>query len=243
MKAWDRFGAAVAFLTRFTLPGSRPLVNLRAGVVYYPLVGAGLGSIMALVAILMTPWWPAGVGAAVLVVLEMGLTGGLHLDGLADSADGLWAGHTRERALEIMKDSRIGGHGATALAGLLLLKYTLYLHLWGQNPWMLLAVLAMSRWCLVLALNRYPYARPAGLGSQWLATGSATLVGASIWALAAILMAAGWIGLMAALVTVVMAISYCRWVCHRLGGMTGDTYGALAEISIVGYMLVYLALT
>ncbi|KHL96103.1 cobalamin synthase, partial [Paenibacillus sp. IHB B 3415] len=165
MSARGDAAAAFQFLSRFPVkysPDFSPEL-LRRSVVYYPLVGAAIGLSAALgaaAAAWLLPAWPAAV---ITLILWVGLTGGLHLDGWMDSADALLSYRSRERMLEIMKDSRVGAMGVLACVLLLLLKASLLAALIEGGSYSMLPLLLLppvwSRWYMVRAMARYPLAR------------------------------------------------------------------------------------
>ncbi|WP_151732943.1 adenosylcobinamide-GDP ribazoletransferase [Paenibacillus tengchongensis] len=252
MSARRDAAAAFQFLSRFPVKGggdfSREL--LQRSVSYYPLVGAAIGASAALCAAAggwLLPDWPAAV---ITLIVWVYLTGGLHLDGWMDSADALFSYRTRERMLEIMKDSRVGAMGVLACVLLLLLKASLLSAIIGGGRLAELPLLLLppvwSRWFMVRAMARYPHAR----GNEGLAAGFAglpprqerrTLVCAALLSLAAAAapLAFGanngrWPLLLAAACLAPLAAWACgtaaaRRVSARLGGLTGDIYGALNE--------------
>jgi adenosylcobinamide-GDP ribazoletransferase len=212
--ASDRVGLASAlrFLTVLPLPGRAEVTEQALGraTAWFPLVGALIGAILA------------GAGA---------LTRGLHLDGLADSADGLLGGQTRERRLAIMKDSRIGAFGLLAVVGLLALKLAFLAELEHAALWRLLVpACALARWAMLLAVFAFPTAVSDGLAGRfkrhcrWPQFGIGTLLAAAVgffflgvWGLSLL----GLLGL--------AALLWSLAVRRALGGHTGDTYGALGE--------------
>ncbi|HET6150428.1 MAG TPA: adenosylcobinamide-GDP ribazoletransferase [Polyangia bacterium] len=234
MRRWPRsIGAAFAFLTRIPIPGAGGAGELGRSVVWFPLVGAALGAILLGAARALDGQLSAGVLAVALVALLALLSGGLHLDGLADTFDA-WGGGRGDRArmLEIMRDSRIGAHGAAALALLLAGKIFAVLALLSRGTlWPLLAAPAVARWAVVPLVVLFRYARPNGLGSPFqqrrraIDVLGATLLAAPLgfWFGVAALRA-GALALAAALL---LAIAIGR----RLGGLTGDVYGAAIEMA------------
>src|SRR6266566_3775505 len=164
--------AAVRFLSVLPMPGRmQPLEkdetapHLEVGSTYFPLVGLLLACLLWVLVLLLTPLVPQLVLAALLVVALVILTGGLHLDGLMDSCDGLFGGRTRERKLEIMRDSRVGSFGVLGGACVLLLKFALFASLERHALLVaLLVVLPSARWAMLLALSIFPPARSRGLG-------------------------------------------------------------------------------
>src|SRR5260370_31477085 len=167
--------AAIRFLSVLPMPGSALLFDkdestssLVIGCEYFPLVGLLLALLLWLLVLLFGHLIPQLALAALLVVALVILTGGLHLDGLMDTCDGLFGGRTRERKLEIMRDSRVGSFGVLGAACVLLLKFALLASIPVQwLPLALLLILPSARWSMALALRVFPPARPTGLGSAY----------------------------------------------------------------------------
>src|SRR5215831_4199467 len=155
------FAAAAQFLSLLPVPGSAQLYNKHEGIPhiivgceYFPVVGVLLACLLWLISLLLTPLIPQLVLAALLVAALVILTGGLHLDGLMDTCDGLFGGSTRERKLEIMHDSRVGSFGVLAAICVLLLKFALFASLNARVlPLALLIALPSARWTMVVALG------------------------------------------------------------------------------------------
>jgi len=239
--------AAVRFLSVLPLPGRTQLFGkdeaaplLVVGGAYFPLVGLLLACLLWFLVLLLTPLVPQLALAALLVVVLVMLTGGLHLDGLMDSCDGLFGGSTRERKLEIMRDSRVGSFGVLGGACILLLKFALLASVRGHAlPLALLVALPSARWAMVLALRVFPSARPMGLGAafhQAITTEGVVLAG--IVALAIVLVAGQLIGLIVWVTVTVTALVLGFWITRSLGGLTGDSYGAIEEVVEVVALLV-----
>src|SRR2546428_13878913 len=173
LNQYAEFVAAVRFLTVLPVPGSTQLFDkdevtprFIIGCEYFPLVGLLLALLLWLLVLILAPLVPQLVLAAFLVAALVILTGGLHLDGLMDSCDGLFGGSTRERKLEIMRDSRVGSFGVLGAICIVLLKFALFANLSvGVLPLALLIALPAARWTMVLALRVFPSARPSGLGA------------------------------------------------------------------------------
>jgi adenosylcobinamide-GDP ribazoletransferase len=181
------------------------------------------------------------VAAGLALVVEVVLTGALHLDGLADTADSLGA-RTRERALEVMRDPRIGAFGAAAVALALLVKATVVAGLLvrGGTLVSLVAAGALGRAAVLPLAAALPYARPEGGLSERIGPVSALVGGAIASGVAVGLAGAIGAGMLAAAAgtTVLLGIGYRR----RFGGVTGDTLGAAAELSGLAALIVSLAL-
>jgi adenosylcobinamide-GDP ribazoletransferase len=209
----------------------------------YPLVGLLIGLLLAGLQQLVGHADPL-LQAALLTATWALITGGLHLDGLADSADAWVGGHgDRERTLAIMKDPRSGPAAVSTLALVLLLKFVALAALVKAGAWLaLLLAPVLGRSALVALLLSTPYVRPGGMGSAM----SAHLPRAAA-VLALLLVAVGALvaGKMGELALAVTAVAWLglRWMMvRRLGGMTGDTLGAAVELTEVA-VLVALALS
>lgn len=233
------FIVSLQFLTRFSI--YRGAYDERAygrAPLFYPLVGLIMGVLWLLLYLAAVRLFPPPVTAALLTAGMVVFSGGLHLDGFMDTMDGVFSGRPREKMLEIMRDSRVGAFGAIALAVLLLVKYAVLLSLPARlMPHILPVVPALSRWGMVYAVARFPYARPQGLGRlQVQYTGAKELVLATLQAAAAAALA-GPAGLILFLLALGAAHGLCRALAAQLGGLTGDTYGAVNEILEVVLLL------
>lgn len=237
MDAIKRFAAAWRFLT--VLPFFWPAGDdegecLRRSMPMFSVVGLILGATAAVFAFLAGHVFPTPALAALCVVLLALFSMGLHLDGLADCADALMSpGRSREKALAIMKDSRVGAHGALALALLLLLKYACLASL---PHWELcLAVLAApvaGRVAMLPVMVQLPYAREQGLGKVFAAANTAALfLGGGALLFVVFLAAMGWVGVWVGVVLwLAITQGWVLYLRHRLGGATGDCYGAACEL-------------
>lgn len=232
--------AALRFLTRLAPGDWGAPGDFRLSLVYFPVIGLLLGLILAAVRGILAHYVPAAVQAALLLALEVYLTGGLHLDGFMDSIDGFFSGREREGTLAIMKDSHVGAHAVTAVVILLLLKFSLFLSLPPQTGWnlspLLIIMPVLSRWAMVIVLVLFPYIRREGLGNLFGAgsgSGRCCLFAATAITLAASYLLLGPEGLLLVALAGILAWSWGACVRRRIGGLTGDTYGALAEITEV----------
>lgn len=255
---------ALQFLTRVPVPrwvGFDP-AWLQACLRHFPLVGAGVGVFAAVVLGLALAVWPPGVAAALSVLATVWLTGAFHEDGLADTCDGLGGAVSRERALAIMKDSRVGSYGAVGLVLALVLKVATVAALAalaanaGNGTALVGAMAAVvwghaaSRAAPVLLVWRLPYAGdPEHAKAKPLATqiGGTGVAVALLWL---VVLAAGllWLWpagagpLAAATAAALLATVWCgRWLRRRLGGFTGDTLGATQQIVELALLLAWLA--
>jgi adenosylcobinamide-GDP ribazoletransferase len=238
--------AAVAFLTRLPLgrtAGGDPAALLRAAP-FFPLVGAAIGLAVGAAAIGLAEVLPALLAGLLAVALELVLTGALHLDGLADSADGL-GGADRERSLAIMRDHALGAYGAAAVALDLLVKgAALGILAEADALAAVIAAVALSRAAPLPLARLLPYAR-AGAGTGRLLsvharTGPVCAGIALAVALALALYRLDALALFAAAAAVTAATGLLAR--HRLGGVTGDVMGAAIELSATAALLVAVAL-
>ena len=237
----------MAFLTRVPVGRRLELDGddvARAGPAF-PLVGASIGAAVGATAAALAGPLPALLAAALALAVGAVLTGALHLDALADTADGLGA-HTHERALEIMRDHSIGAYGTVALVLDLLVKAAALAALAQRERVFAFAVVAacLARGAPVLLATALPYARPGGGAGASLTRASpwrAALAGALAFAVA--IAVAGRDGAVlaavAAVVTGAAALGCRRW----LSGVTGDTLGATAEVVELAALVAAVALT
>ena len=226
---------ALTFLTRIPVGRTVALdgVDVARGAALFPAVGAGVGALGGATAVVLHPQVPAFAAAGIAIAVTAVVTGAMHLDALADTADALGA-HTREAALAIMRDSRLGAFGVTALILDLLVKAAALAALLDRSGALpaFVAAGALSRAASPPLAATLPYPRAEG-GPGSVLTGrvgiAAPAVGAAV-AVAVAALATGTTGLlMAAAVTVstlALALAYRAW----LGGATGDCLGAATEI-------------
>ncbi len=230
---------ALQFLT--IIPVKIKDINSRmasSSIFYFPLVGLLLGLILAASNNILTYFCP-GFGQftinTILVVLLTVLTGGLHLDGLADATDAVLSRKNQDEMLRIMRDSHIGAMGVLSLICVILLKISFLCAISIQlKPGALLSMCVISRWALVLAMALFPYARQEGKakvfmeGVNFKILASATLVALTaailIWRLKGVLIF-GFVGMCVYIIA--------RYFRLKIGGITGDTLGAISEITEV----------
>jgi adenosylcobinamide-GDP ribazoletransferase len=233
--------------------------DLARSMAWFPLVGLFIGLMLVLILFIsslfnLTPEITAGLLILVLIIF----TGGLHLDGLSDTADGFYAGKNREEILRIMNDSHTGAIGVIAIVIVLLLKYAILVSLLrsvtlseakglatnvteilrcAQNDKciVLLVVPAVSRWGMVVAAALLPPAKSEGLGKSFL-----FYLKPVQWIIATFITSAVAIGFMhlcgfiICLVCLALVIISVLYIKQRIGGLTGDTLGAINEVLEVG---------
>jgi adenosylcobinamide-GDP ribazoletransferase len=205
---------------------------------YFPLAGALLGGVLALLNWGLMQLWPPTVSAALVLAAWVAATGALHLDGFLDTCDGIFGGHTPESRLEIMRDERVGAYALAGGVLLLLLKYAALSTTPNRTLALLLAP-TLARWAITAAIVLYPYARAKGLGRAMADhAGRTQLATATGIALATAWLASAWFGRawwgFAAGVLVALATWLtARYTLRRLPGLTGDIYGAICELAEV----------
>jgi adenosylcobinamide-GDP ribazoletransferase len=213
--------------------------DLGRSVLFFPLVGLAIGACLMGFAILLGPILsPAPLAALLLAVLAL-VTGGLHLDGLADLCDGLAAGGDRQRILAVMKDPHIGAFGVMGLGIVLILKYALFGEMIRRGwPTSFLLMGLLSRWAIVLATFFGRYAREAGTAQPFIGRiHRSQCIGATGIALAGTFLISKGIGLIAALLVFLSVLLFNRFLESRIGGWTGDALGALSEMVEVGVLI------
>jgi adenosylcobinamide-GDP ribazoletransferase len=217
--------------------------DLACSVRAFPAVGLLLGGV------LVSLYWPLGrllpaaLTAVLLVAVHALVSGGLHLDGLADTFDALGSRGNAARKLVVMRDSRIGAHGAVALTLLLVGKVLLVMHLVDQQAASraLFLMPLLPRFGVVVLIVLFPYARRSGLGSPFAGAGLAELAAAA--GVSAILFlpfsnVGAWAGASAALA---VQLAFARLLSRKLGGLTGDVYGASVELGELSFIAAYAA--
>lgn len=241
-----RFVIALEFLTRLRVRAT-PLGDVRAvaeSQAWFPVVGLVVGVLLLAVDRLAGRALPDASVDVILVVTLIAITGALHLDGLADAADGLLGGAEREQRLAIMRDVRIGTYGVVAVVSVLALKWAGLLALPAEvRVESLLLVPALARFAIVVAAAGFPYARPAGVGASFHDTAwPQQAIAAGAVALGASLVLLGPGGFLPLAFAIVVAFGL-GWYAQRLvDGMTGDLYGATVEIAEAALFLFIAAL-
>ncbi len=228
--------AALRFLTILPIPGGlgHEESDLSRSVVFFPVVGLAIGATAWLAGHLFLLLFSPLVAAVLLTLVLLAASGGLHMDGLADTADGFFSSRPRERILEIMRDSRVGAMGVIAMVLVILLKSAALASCDRQG--FLAAALLMplaGRVAIVLSMAILPYARPRG-GLATLFYGRPVgLVG--IWSLllltGASWYAAGLAGVAAGISVLFLVLLFAFFCRARINGATGDTLGAVCELA------------
>lgn len=232
---------AIAFFTRIPVPWLKPSDTAwKKSVNWYPAVGIVIGLALCGVHQAALTLFSPLLAAVLTLAAWVYITGGLHLDGWMDLADGLGSSRPREQVLAIMKDSRVGAMGALAAILLLLLKTAALAEL-ARFHWALLLLAPFAaRTHVLLSIRLWPYlSAEKGIGKGI----SEGLSPVFIWAGYVLLLAEGWLlggwaGVAAVFVSMLFALWFSRAVASKLGGLTGDCYGAVIESSEAVVLLV-----
>lgn len=211
---------------------------------YFPLIGAVIGILLAGSWILFSAWIPTHLAVALLIIGNILLTGALHCDGFMDTMDGVLSGRSPERMLEIMKDSRVGANGVMAFVCLILLKWSILLDFPRELlPATLFSAPVIGRVAMVVTITSLPYARPQGIGKAFSEfSGGYTRVFATATGFGLISLL-GWQVIIAAMASFLVGMLFARFASNRVGGVTGDIYGAVTEITECCYLAIALVLS
>ena len=237
-------GAALGLLTRLPVhvDTARATARGAAAAWAYPVVGMLIGLKQAVtLALLIWLGVPVAISAALVLALAVVLTGALHEDGLADTADGLWGGWDKARRLAIMKDSHIGSYGVIALALTLLLRWLGLVAIAGFGGFALVLVViaALSRASMVGVMAALTHARDGGL-SRSVGRPSPRTAFVAVGIAAALAVLGGYFALV--FVAAVTAC-ICAWIAReKIGGQTGDILGAVQQLTEVALLVAVAAI-
>ena len=230
--------SAVQFLTIIPCR-SRHSFNARAALPYFPICGLAIGMVVVVVDALASLVWPTPVVAMIDVIALAVISGALHLDGLADTADGLYGQREPDKALSIMKDSRIGAMGLVAVLCCMGLKWVAVANLTSHYKVWLLVVPAYARASVLFGTKGLPYGRPGGgTGQDFF---DPPLRAMDFWSLGllvavSLFTAWGFIALNVGFVVIVLSVLW--WYRRKINCITGDMLGALIEVTETGLFLV-----
>ena len=241
----NRFLAAAQFLTSIPLPGQRqiPAEDVGRSTVYFPVVGLVIGLVLAALNWILRLVLPSAVVNALLLAFLVMVTGALHLDGFADTCDGI-AGHKSvEERWQVMRDSRVGAFGVIGIVLLLLAKYA---SLNSLSVSLIVPALifmpVVSRWAMTYAIFAYPYARPSGLGTVFKQGASRPgLIMATVITLAvALALLPLWqlTGLAVMFGVWLITMLLAAYLKRKFSGLTGDNYGAINEVAEAGSLII-----
>ena len=234
---------AFGFLTIFPVA---PLTTppTASSTAYFPLVGLALGGILAGLDLAARQILPMPVVGALLLLALLITTRAIHIEGFLDSCDGLQGGRNRTQRLRILRDSRVGAFAVVGGVGLLLLKWALLVNAPIEvRTEMLVLFLCLSRFGMLSTMFAFSYVREQGLGTSFrIGRNWRQLALGFIIASAAAGVLMGVAGLILLTVSLAASLALGWWVSRLIGGMTGDTYGAVNEVAEVSVLLLATAL-
>jgi len=226
-----RLRAAFQFIT--ILPAGKPVDFDPTGMIpFFPVVGLLLGGLLAVFDLLVTQLWSPPVVAILDVLFLIWITGAFHIDGLGDMADGLYGNRPREKALAIMKDSRVGAMGLVAIVSGLAVKWGGISEMEAHRSLLLWVIPAFARGSMIFGFRYLPYGRPeGGTGHDFFKEKpkKAAFIGLLIPILFSLL--AGWRGVLVILVFFMVTFGMLMFYKKRMGCITGDMLGAMSEIT------------
>ena len=244
------FLIGLQFLTRISISRQEVWTEEDFGrsVRYFPLVGAVLGMFYATAAygLFQFPhrfgvYIPYEFASAILLAMPVLLTGAIHCDGFMDTVDGIFSGRSRERMLEIMKDSRTGSFGVVAFVLLMLIQWSALMDIGYQElPVAVFVMPIIGRLMMSTAITLFPYARPDGMGKAFAQYASRKVL-ALMWLYSlAIIAVFGKIALISLAAAMLFMLMFARHVTAVLGGLTGDVYGAICTMCELVVLITFL---
>ena len=237
--------SAIGFLTILPIAPRCSAEDLAAARTWFPLVGVLLGAMLAGADLLMNGPFPLLLASALLTVALALMTRALHLDGFMDTCDALFGGFERERRLEILRDPHVGAFSVVGVISLLLIKFTAIAALPQMNRTAILILFpCLSRWGMLLVMELFPYVRSKGLGTAFLGErGKWPLIGGLGITLSAAIVLAGIPGVVLFAIASFIAWAVGSWAARLLGGITGDIYGAVNEVSEASVLVLAVVLS
>ena len=223
---------AISFLTIVPMPRPHSESAIKMCSWLFPFVGLLIGALIATVDSLLLLLMPESATSAITVGMLAAITGGLHLDGLADLADAIGSLKDRRGQLEVMRDAHIGALGAASVCIVLLLKYALIASVNPPLRWVALSLAPMlGRYCAALSMLLFPYARSEdGIAFRMREHRMEQLIAATAYTVIAVHAAASYVGHISMWLCIVITILISLRLTKRFGGLTGDCYGATVEI-------------
>ncbi|QAA34835.1 adenosylcobinamide-GDP ribazoletransferase [Clostridium manihotivorum] len=209
---------------------------------YFPIVGVIVGALDMLIYLGTSTFFHGVLPSVFTILSHIIITGGLHLDGVSDTADGIFSGRNKERVLEIMKDSRVGTFGVLALIIIILLRFSALQDMPNINIYTALLVSpVISRSLATLLMYKRRYAREKeGLGDLFIGKISKTTLFLALFiGIGVTLLAARLNGLIVIIVGVIFTLIFRTYIEKRLDGVTGDILGASIELNEVIALIVF----
>lgn len=235
---WQGFLSAIQFLTVFPW-GPAQAFDARKSLPFFPVCGLFIGAVLIVTDTFSRIFWPPLTAGLLTLTVLAAISGALHLDGLADTADGLYASRPPEKALTIMKDSRVGAMGMVAVVFCLALKWAGLAGLEEHRLVCLLIIPAYARSAVLFGTRQLPYGRPdGGTGHDFF---QAPLNFKDFLALVIVVLLSlllGWKTLLINAAFIVTVTGLIRFYRHKIGCITGDMLGAMIEVTETALFLV-----
>jgi len=211
--------------------------DLSKAVVYFPIVGYIIGGILSLIYLGLNDSIDQLILVFLIVMIQVVITGGLHIDGLSDTFDGIYSGRKKEQILVIMKDPNVGIFGVLSIFFVIMFKFLLLYKISNAVLWVLLLMPVFSRFCVILASYIGDYARKSGLGNLFIGqvTKSQLIVGFICTLIPLYFMPKLYIGLV---INLIFTIWFVKYISKKIDGITGDTLGAIVELNEVMFLMV-----
>jgi adenosylcobinamide-GDP ribazoletransferase len=229
-----RFLIALQFLTilPFNIKGKIEEKDFGRSLIYFPIAGLLIGLFLAGIAYI-SAFLPSLVVSVLILVAWMVITGGIHLDGFADTCDGFYGSRPKEDILKIMRDSRIGTMGAAGVTIIILFKFAILSSIQPENLWKALVLsLVFARWSQVLACATSKYARSEGKARYFIEYAKKSdMVTGALFTLVLCMFLMGFNGIILFAFLSALIFLFIQYVKRKIGGMTGDTIGATNEIA------------
>lgn len=208
---------------------------------YFPLIGTLIGLLLVLISLVFN-FLPSSVVAVLILIASTIVTGGIHLDGFADTCDGFYGNRPKEEILRIMRDSHIGAMGVIGIVCLLLLKFTILAGLPKEILWKsLIMMIVFARWAQSLACFVSNYARQDGKAKRFVEySDQKGVIAGGLFTLALFLLLIGLKGLVLFVISLSLMLLFINYAKRKIGGMTGDTIGATSEIAEALILLISL---
>ena len=244
------FLSAISFLTIIPVAHKYAIeqASLSKSSIFFPVVGLLIGIFVSGIGYLLYWIFPTQVAAIFVVALLAGASGGLHLDGLADTCDGFLSARPKEKVLAIMRDSRVGAMGVIGIVFLVITKWASLANMFAGVRWAALMLMPITgRTALVVMMALLPYARSeGGIVSLFLGHDVLKWWGVFIGVVLMVIISVAGFGRFGLVITATSLggmLIFCAYCYRKIGGYTGDTLGAICEISEVLPALMALVIT
>ena len=240
-----RFLLTLGFMTRIPVNvnlGEVKDEDMHKGFLYYPVVGLIIGLIDMVVYLLVCLVLPEIYGIIFALLANFFVTGAFHLDGLSDTADGIYSARTKERMLEIMKDSRIGTNGGIAMCFDIMLK-VVGLACCDMRWLMILMMPIAGKMVQGAIVYKAIYPRKTGIGIYVGTVSLGTVIGTVILGLIAMTVAFSWWGIVMYAVLFLLAYLFRVYITGKIGAVTGDVMGAGSELAEIFLLILVLIIT